>query len=797
MTKEKKELNNSEETKEKKSTTKTQEKSSEVKEKKSTEKKSTKKEEKTSTTTSATTSKKTSTKKTSETNSEETKEVVAVVPEEKTKQVKKTPKKHTPSIPKKKLPKLFKKKYSKRQFKKSLLSKIYIEEDKKYINSIFIEKKHPKKEKYFLSIDDEKLFTPVEVKHLKELAKQINKQKGTIKFIPLFIFIGIVASVFIFTDLILKIGLKSAFQGIFKAKVDIGYLHLDYMESSMTIKNLVVADKNAPMKNLFQFDSIVFDIDINRMLEKSIIIDEIEAAGFATGTERKTSGELVVKKKEKNENKQPLIKPEFIEAAKTKITTELQKVFAKFDPQAILDSTYNSLQTPVVAQNVTAKINEIVPYWQTKPTEFGNEVSQFLTKANALSSIDFSNIKDIKTIEENITLISETLKEGENLKNSFNTLYTQLNSDVKTVTQITSEIEKAIQADTKLAANITSSIKDFTPESGMKIITDTVEEFLNGVLGNLYPTIKEVVATVDEIKESLPQKEEKPKEEKPKVERLKGTNFYWNRPEMPKFYIGIAHASGSGFDFLANNISSNPRIINEPMTLDGTYSIAQREDTFNATLDLREDKTTPMFSASYHAPEIPTNFEFLKSDSTLDVAVTMDDNKAISISGKADISNADVIIPTFEPELAYNLCNEAISAIDETYLNVNAGFTENGSLNLKINTDFDNQFMNGVTTLVNKELSHIKDEATKAISAKLEEYTAPVKEKISEFNSYKDKINSYKKELDNKLAELKAEIEKGKQQLIDYGKEQTKNVIDDTVNKYVDTEKLNSLKNLF
>ena len=763
MTKEKKELNNSEETKKKKSTTKTQDKSSEVK-----EKKSTKKEEKTSTTT----SKKTSTKKTSETNSEETKEVVAVGAEEKAKQVKKTPKKHTPTIPKKKLPKLFKKKYSKRQFKKSLISKIYIEEDKKYINSIFIEKKHPKKEKYFLSIDDEKLFTPVEVKHLKELAKQIKKQKGTIKFIPLFIFIGIVASVFIFTDLILKIGLKSAFQGIFKAKVDIGYLHLDYMESSMTIKNLVVADKNAPMKNLFQFDSIVFDIDINRMLEKSIVIDEIEAAGFATGTERKTSGELVVKKKEKNENKQPLIKPEFIEAAKTKITTELQKIFAKFDPQAILDSTYNSLQTPVVAQNVTAKINEIVPYWQTKPTEFGNEVSQFLTKANALSSIDFSNIKDIKTIEENITLISETLKEGEEIKNSFNTLYTKLDSDVKTITQITSEIEKAIQADTKLAANITSSIKDFTPESGMKIITDTVEEFLNGVLGNLYPTIKEVVATVDEIKESLPQKEEKPKEEKPKVERLKGTNFYWNRPEMPKFYIGIAHASG-------------------------TYSIAQREDTFNAVLDLREDKTTPMFSASYHAPEIPTNFEFLKSDSTLDVAVTMDDNKAISISGKADISNADVIIPTFEPELAYNLCNEAISAIDETYLNVNAGFTENGSLNLKINTDFDNQFMNGVTTLVNKELSHIKDEATKAISAKLEEYTAPVKEKISEFNSYKDKINSYKKELDNKLAELKAEIEKGKQQLIDYGKEQTKNVIDDTVNKYVDTEKLNSLKNLF
>ena len=793
MTKEKEEQSNSEETKKKKSTNKSQEKKSEVNSKKISEpKKIQKKDEKTETKV----LKKSSTQTSSKKASNETKEVVAIVAEEKSKNIKKTPKKHTASIPKKKLPRLFKKKYSKRQFKKSLLSKIYIEEDKKYINSIFTEKKHPKKEKFFLSVDDDKLFTPVEVKHLKELAKQINKQKGTVKFIPLFIFIGIVASVFIFTDLVLKIGLKSTFQGIFKAKVDIGYVHLNYMDSSMTIKNLIVADKNAPMKNLFQFDSIVFDIDINRMLEKSIVIDEIEAAGFATGTERKTSGELIVKKK-KDENNEPLIKPEFIEAAKTKITTELQKVFAKFDPQAILDSTYNSLQTPVVAKNVTEKVNEILPYWQNKPTEFGTEVNQFITKANNLSSIDFSNIKDIKTIENNINLISETLKEGENLKNSFNALYTKLDSDIKTVSQISSEIEKAIQADTKLAANITSSIKNFTPDSGMKIITDTVEEFLNGVLGNLYPTIKEVVATIDEIKEKLPEKEEKPKEEKPKVERLKGTNFYWNRPEMPKFYVGIAHASGSGFDFLANNISSNPKIIPKPMTLDGTYSIAQRQDTFNATIDLREDKTTPMFSASYHAPEIPTEFDFLKSNSTLDFALTMDDNKAISISGNAEISNADVRIPTFEPELAYNLCNEAITEIDETYLNVNAGFNESGNLNLKINTDFDNQFIKGVTALVNKELTNIKEEATKAISVKLEEYSAPVQEKISEFNSYKDKINSYKKELDKKLAELKAELEKGKQQLIDYGKQQTENVIEDTVNKYVDTEKLNSLKNLF
>ena len=283
----------------------------------------------------------------------ENKEIAVV--EEKSKTVKKVPKKHQEKLPKKKLPKMFKKKYSAKGLKKKLLSKIFIAEDKKYVTSLFEETKIGKKEKIVFKIPDDKLFSLVELKRLKVLAKQINKQKGTVKFIPLFLFIIIVVSVFLFTDLILKIGLKSTLQSIFKAKTSIGSVHLDYMESSLSIKNLVVADKEAPMTNLFQFDSIIFDIDINRLLQKSIVIDEIEAAGFAMGTERQTSGELIIKEKVKKEKKpkEPIIKPEFIENAKAKFSTELQKMFGKFDPKVILETTYKSLKTPVVAKRVT------------------------------------------------------------------------------------------------------------------------------------------------------------------------------------------------------------------------------------------------------------------------------------------------------------------------------------------------------------------------------------------------------------------------------------------------------------
>lgn len=715
------------------------------------------------------------------------------------KEIVKQPRKKTPKIPKKKLPRIFKKKYTKKNFNKKLLKKIFIEDDKKYIKSIFTETKtvnKKNKEKITFAIQDDKLFTQIEAKRLKSLSKEIKKQKGTIKFIPLFIFIGIVISVFIFTDLILTMGLKSTFQGIFKAKVDIGYAHLDYLKSSISIKNFAVANKDAPMNNLFQFDSIVFDIDINRMLNKQFVIDEIEAAGFAVGTPRKTSGEIK-QKKEESTPKEPLIKPEQIEAIKTKLSTELQKIFAKFDPQSILDSTYNKLQTPVSSEKIIAELNTLIPYWKEKPEEFSNQLNSFMADVKKLESINFSNITDLKQIEENIALITNTISNGEKISNNFQGTYNKLQADFNNVNKLTNNLEKAIKNDTQLAASITANIKSFTPEAGGKLVANILEDFLNGLLGDAYPKAKELLALIQDIKEKLPEKEKTETEEQPKPERLDGINFYWGQPELPKFLVRKAHASGSGFDFTANNISSNPTLINAPMTVEGTYTIQNRQDSFNITLDLRDNRTSSMLTANYHAPDVLTQFDFLSSTATYDIQFSAEEDASMSIYGNANLIETDFDLPTFEPAFAYDICNKSIEQIDTTYLSVMANLGGKENLKLNLNTDFDNKFMKSVTNHVNKELTALKDEATKAISIKLDEYSAPVKEKIAEFNVYKTKIEDSKKQLDKKLAELKSQLNKEREKLINLGKAKAQDAVQDTVNKYVDTSKLDSIKSWF
>ena len=459
--------------------------------------------------------------------------------------------------------------------------------------------------------------------------------------------------------------------------------------------------------------------------------------------------------KEKDEApKEPLLKPEYVEGAKNKVTGELQALFEKFNPETIIDSVYNSLQTPIVSKNISTEMEILIPYWQSKPEEISKEVSDYIKKANTISTLDFSNIKDISQIQKNIDTITSIIKDGENLTTSFKSTYSKLDTDFKSVKNLTTDLEKAIQSDTKLASNITSSIKNFTPKSGMRILSNEIEEFLNNLLGNLYRPIDEDLASIDEIK-------------------------------------------GRGFDVSANNISNNPKIILEPMTLDGTYSIAGREDSFNATLDLLENSQNPMFYASYHAPDVPTEFDFLKSSSTLDIQLSIENDKTISAYGNANLKEANMIIPSFEPEFAYSICEQAVNEIDTTYLGIMANYSETGDLKLNVNTDFDNQFMKGVTNLVNAQLVSIKDKATKEIAVKLDEYSTPVKEKINEFNKYKEALDKSKKDLEQKIAELKAKLEDAKNKLIQSGKDKAESAISDTVNKYVDTEKLDSLKKLF
>ena len=133
-------------------------------------------------------------------------------------------KKEPKTISAKKLPKLFRKKYSKKKYSKKILNRIYVQEDKNLVKELF-EQVKDKKEKIYFEIPKDKMIPVKDFKRLKLVAKQIKKQKGGIKFIPLvacLVFVSVlVLAITVFKNPLIEKLLVSSLQGVFKAKTDI------------------------------------------------------------------------------------------------------------------------------------------------------------------------------------------------------------------------------------------------------------------------------------------------------------------------------------------------------------------------------------------------------------------------------------------------------------------------------------------------------------------------------------------------------------------------------------------------
>ena len=147
-----------------------------------------------------------------------------------------------------KLPKIFRKKYNSNSLKRKLLSRIYIDDDREYVKSLFEQNDR------ILQIPDNRPFEKDEIKRLKEMASQIKSQKGRVHIIWItaivVLIVTLVTLVNIYKNPLVKRGLKYALENIFWARADIDYVNLKIFDSSLVIKGVAVANKDKPMENL-------------------------------------------------------------------------------------------------------------------------------------------------------------------------------------------------------------------------------------------------------------------------------------------------------------------------------------------------------------------------------------------------------------------------------------------------------------------------------------------------------------------------------------------------------------------
>lgn len=96
----------------------------------------------------------------------------------------------------------------------------------------------------------------------------------------------------LFLDPLIKRALIGAGQAAAGAKVEIGSVKTKLLRGSFVVSRVTVADKNAPMKNLVEFEKADLAFSPSAALRGKGVVDDASVAGIRFGTPRKTSGAL-------------------------------------------------------------------------------------------------------------------------------------------------------------------------------------------------------------------------------------------------------------------------------------------------------------------------------------------------------------------------------------------------------------------------------------------------------------------------------------------------------------------------
>ena len=703
----------------------------------------------------------------------------------------------------KKIPSLFRRKYTQKKLEKKIFKKLYVPEDKKYVKSLFTEvEKKGSKGIAIYAIPPEKAeqLAKKDMKRLKLLAKQIKKQKGRINFIPLIVTLAFIAAIplcfSMFKNVLIKKAITLVCENVFEAKCDIQKVDFKFLDSSLKINKLEIANKNDYMKNLVDIGSISIDFDLAQLLKKRFVADELSVLDVNSGTERKTSGQLPPKKEKKIKKKKAKTEKQASESklgkaladkkaiAADSLEKNITGLFNQFNPETLMQNYAAQLQTPALSKDVQEQLPQILAKWQAKPAEVQKTVDDLQKSVNDIMAFDYSSVQNNPLkIKEFIETLDATYKNIDKVKNDANGLLSSFNADLAQADGLRKSVQNAVTHDMNFANTEINKIKSLNISDGTKLISGMFENVACDVLGKYYPYAQKGVNYILELKtkQASAPKKEKVKKEKTKytVKRAPGRDIFYRQDKVPALWIKKMAGSGPNFFAQATDIASNQDIINKPAKIDFNMELWNLQHTAKLVVDFRSDTKEPLIKADYGLKNIPLNIPAEKfgaypgvpsfdAKCAVDAVLKIFDDEGFEITGKGLLTDLKISTVPFEPEYASKIYSNVMGRINTVRASVTSGFTLSGGLNMLLDSDADLQVLNSLKKEMEAQLSDIKAKLKDELTKKINEASGGALSQFGSLDEIKNKLlgsvntaNAYEKQLTQKRNEAEKQL-KGK-----------------------------------
>ncbi len=633
--------------------------------------------------------------------------------------------------------------------------------------------------------------TPV-VKPVKKIEKSVKvkkekkpkKPKGRVKVVPLVIVAVLLAGIIVcerfFLDAIVKNVMVSVMQSSYGAKCDIERVDLELWDGSLVVEGFALADASKPMQNLFEFSRSSIDFDVTQIFLGRFIADELALEGFALGTARETSGELVKiipegkPSDDTSEGKFALAISDKKTEMSSNGTNFIEDLAQTYNPENMMASYMEQLQVPGLVEASQKEVEDITDYWQGVAPELEQSGQELFTSVEEVRALLDSDTVDIASITNGVNSIQNLISESQRLQSQVNEVTTRLNGDIQTVENLSSTIQAAVDADTNLVQTEIAKITSFSFADAQGLVGSTIEGFFVSALGDYYPMVQKGLKMLANAKASS--QEAKQDEGKKATERSNGRTVHFNAA-MPTFLIKNTIFSGSGaaggiaVSGMAYDISNNPDLLQKPATAYLDLAVQEFSGKLDAVVDLRSDTENYPVEAVLQGSGLDTSsltqsgsigIPAIGGDADISADVKFELLGDFDLSANFDFNPALLSASEFEPSSVYGMYSSVLESINSFYVQSDVSFSFENGMGIGIDTNADKQIMDGLSIALNAEIDALKESLQADAQSYIASYTDGFMANVGDFGLASDSILNIQDGiggLDGELESIKAELE--------------------------------------
>ena len=479
-----------------------------------------------------------------------------------------------------KIPGFYKKTLTERQLERRYLRYLEQPTDKSYLRSCYA-----KDEEGFILRQD---LAEKDAEKLGVLKKAIKgNQKFAVKFLPLTVMGALIAGgIFFFTVManpLLQRALERGLEAIFEARVNASGFRISLLNFEIAMDGLTIADRDAPMRNLIQFDRMRIKLLPQALLRGRVYIEEIRADRIRFGTPRTVSGAIPGRPPRERPPQEPMEIPQLID-------------FENFDPLAILMMEYDKLLSPRLYGTIMGAYEESAARWKTEEALARARAEELQSRAQPFLNINVNDylVLDIATVDlirSTVNDVNAMISSVQGAQEDIQRIIGTAQDDINTIRSLEEEARHAFTSDFNHLRSFldlsSGAAVDLLSVIVMSLLTETAEEYINYGLRAL-----ELLEQLKELQAKLPQSAPRP----PREERYRGRDVIFPTVQYPRFYLGVLATdvltpSDWHWGFDLRSVSSDPEFAARPtslaLTLAETGDGLQRTGAFRGQADFR------------------------------------------------------------------------------------------------------------------------------------------------------------------------------------------------------------------